>query len=83
MRYFRAEYEAHVLEKRCPARQCRALRKPEIIAAKCKGCTKCAQVCPTNAIHGERKGVHTIDDAKCIKCGACATACRLGAIAGI
>jgi NADH-quinone oxidoreductase subunit F len=83
LRYFRAEYEAHVLEKRCPTGQCKALAKPSIDEVKCKGCGVCIKACPTGAITGERKKVHHIDEALCIKCGACAKACRLDAVVGI
>ena len=81
IRYFRGEYEAHIREKRCPARECSALRSYSIDAEKCKGCTLCAKKCPANAISGSVKGPHAIDAAKCIKCGACASVCRFGAVA--
>ncbi|NCC86473.1 MAG: NADH-quinone oxidoreductase subunit NuoF, partial [Clostridia bacterium] len=71
MRYFRDEYIAHVVDKRCPAGVCKKLLKYEIIEDKCKGCTACARVCPVNAISGERRGIHIIDQETCIKCGAC------------
>jgi NADH-quinone oxidoreductase subunit F len=81
--HFREEYEAHVVQQRCPARQCKALAQPEILANKCKGCTLCLRKCPVDAISGERKQVHSIDIEKCIKCGACVEACKLEAITGI
>lgn len=81
LRYFRAEYDAHVLDKRCPAGACKALATPVIVAEKCRGCTLCVKQCPTGAITGERKQVHVIDIEKCIKCGACVDACKLGAVA--
>ncbi|HNV66879.1 MAG TPA: NADH-quinone oxidoreductase subunit NuoF, partial [Bacteroidales bacterium] len=68
---FMDEYVAHVTEKRCPAGSCRELMKYSIIVDKCVGCTACARGCPVNAISGERKGPHFIDQEKCIKCGAC------------
>lgn len=77
---FRAEYEAHILEKRCPAKKCTALICYEINAAKCVGCTACARVCPVDCIAGNRKEVHVIDQTKCIKCGSCFKACRFAAI---
>ncbi|MBO5941264.1 MAG: NADH-quinone oxidoreductase subunit NuoF [Kiritimatiellae bacterium] len=81
IRYFRDEYAAHIKEKRCPARECAALRTYSIDAAKCKGCTLCAKKCPVGAITGVVKGAHRIDASICIKCGACASACRFDAVA--
>ena len=80
LRYFRAEYEAHIKEKRCPAGECAALRRYMINADKCRGCTLCAKKCPVGAINGEVKKAHVIDNEKCIKCGSCADTCRFGAI---
>jgi NADH-quinone oxidoreductase subunit F len=80
MKNFRAEYEAHVFQKRCPTRRCKALCLPVIDAAKCKGCTACVKQCPVGAITGERKMPHVIDAAKCIKCGACIKVCKFNAI---
>ncbi len=77
---FRAEYEAHVFQKRCPAGRCTALLDFRIDPEKCKGCTLCARKCPVGAISGERKMPHTIDPEKCIRCGACADACKFNAI---
>ena len=74
--HFRDEYEAHVLEKRCPAGACKSLLSYFIIPEKCVGCTLCKRVCPTDAITGEVKQVHVIDQAKCIKCDACMDACK-------
>ena len=79
LRYFRDEYEAHVLEKRCPAGVCQSLLK-YIITMDCKGCTKCARICPTGAIEGKVREMHIIDQDKCIKCGACMDACNFHAI---
>jgi NADH-quinone oxidoreductase subunit F len=79
-RQFRAEYEAHVFHKRCPAGQCKSLCPPTITAALCKGCTACVRKCPVGAITGEKKLPHRIDPAKCIQCGACKTACKFNAI---
>ena len=83
LRYFREEYEAHVLKKTCPAGECKALARPEILADKCKGCTACMRKCPVGAITGKVKEVHVLDADKCIKCGACKAACKFGAIVGL
>ncbi len=83
LRHFRPEVEAHIFQKKCPSNQCKALCKPEILADKCVGCTACARKCPVDAISGERKNVHVIDQDKCIKCGECVKACKFGAVVGI
>ena len=80
LHYFRDEYEAHCIDKRCPAGVCKRLTKFVIEENKCKGCTACARVCPVNAISGEVRKPHAIDAKKCIKCGACMETCRFGAI---
>lgn len=80
LKYFRDEYEAHVVEKRCPTKNCQALRRLVIVAEKCKGCSKCSRVCPVQAISGKIKEPFVIDQDKCIKCGACQSACNFGAI---
>ena len=80
LRYFRDEYIAHVVDKRCPAGVCKALLNYTIDANKCRGCTLCARNCPANAITGKVKEVHAIDPFKCIKCGACMEKCHFGAI---
>ena len=80
LKYFREEYEAHVVEKRCPAGVCKKLLHYEIDPEKCRGCTACARKCPVGAIQGKVREVHTIDKAKCIKCGACMETCKFGAI---
>jgi NADH-quinone oxidoreductase subunit F len=80
LKYFRSEYEEHIKNKRCPALQCKALIKYQVVADKCTGCTLCARVCPVNAIEGERKEIHTIDQELCVRCGLCFEACRFQAI---
>ena len=80
IRYFRNEYEAHINDKKCPAKECSNLITYEIEADKCKGCTLCAKKCPANAISGELKNAHVINQDMCIKCGQCVTLCKFGAI---
>ena len=80
LKFFRDEYEAHILEKRCPAGECKSLLQYKIDPAKCKGCTLCAKNCPVGAISGTVKEPHFIDTAKCIKCGTCMDKCKFGAI---
>ena len=79
LRYFRDEYVAHIVEKRCPAGVCKKLITFQITDA-CKGCTKCARNCPVEAISGAVRQKHVIDTKKCIKCGACIENCKFGAI---
>ena len=80
LRYFRDEYIAHIVDKKCPAGVCKALLSYKIDADKCKGCTLCARNCPNGAISGKLKEPHVIDQSKCLKCGACMEKCRFGAI---
>ena len=80
LRFFRDEYIAHIVDKRCPAGVCKKLLAYEIDPNKCKGCTLCARTCPVGAISGKVKEAHVIDKAKCIKCGACMEKCKFGAI---
>lgn len=80
IKYFRNEYEAHINDKKCPAKSCPDLLTYTIDADKCRGCTLCAKKCPANAISGEVKSVHRIDPDKCIKCGSCVSVCRFGAV---
>ncbi len=80
LKYFRDEYVAHVVQKRCPAGVCKDLLNYVIIEDKCKGCSACARKCPVGAISGEIKNPFVIDPDKCIKCGACVETCKFGAI---
>ena len=80
LRYFRDEYIAHVVDKRCPAGVCKELLSYEIDPNLCKGCTLCSRVCPVGAISGTVKQPHSIDKNKCIKCGACMEKCKFAAI---
>lgn len=80
LKYFKDEYMAHVIDKRCPAGDCSALKRIYIDPAICKGCSKCARQCPANAISGEIKSPFKIDESKCLKCGACLAACPFKAI---
>ncbi len=80
IKYFRNEYEAHIKDKKCPAKSCPELLTYSIDADKCRGCTLCAKKCPANAISGEVKSTHIIDPDKCIKCGSCVSVCRFGAV---
>ena len=78
--YFRSEYDSHIRQKRCPARECAALKTFRIDAARCKGCTLCAKKCPAGAIAGSPGGGHVIDPTACVKCAQCLAACRFGAV---
>ena len=80
LRYFRDEYIAHIVDKKCPAGVCKALLSYEVQSDKCRGCTVCARNCPTGAVSGSVKQPHSIDQSKCIKCGVCMSVCKFNAI---
>jgi NADH-quinone oxidoreductase subunit F len=80
LKYFRHEYEAHINDKKCPAKVCANLIHYTIDPSVCIGCTKCAQVCPVEAISGKVKEPHVIDDSICIRCGQCKAVCPVKAI---
>ena len=80
LRTFRKEYEEHILEHKCAAKVCEAMKRYVINPEFCKGCSKCAKNCPVGAITGQLKKCYHIDSDKCIKCGACKENCAFDAI---
>ncbi len=80
LRYFREEYEAHIVEHRCPAGVCKDLITYKIDPEACTGCRACARACPQDAISGEKKEPHVIDESLCIRCGMCMESCKFGAV---
>ena len=80
IKYFRHEFEAHILDHKCPAHACSALLSYSIDAEKCKGCGLCAKNCPTTCITGEKKKPYTIKEDDCIKCGTCVDKCKFDAV---
>jgi NADH-quinone oxidoreductase subunit F len=82
LRYFRHEYEAHILQGRCPAKVCKALISYYIDPERCKACLLCLKACPEGAIEGAKKTIHVIDQDRCTNCGTCIEVCpeRFGAV---
>jgi NADH-quinone oxidoreductase subunit F len=80
LRYFRGEYEEHILSKNCPAKVCKGLITYSILAEKCSGCMVCLRNCPSNAVTGEKQSVHWIDSSRCTRCGMCASVCKFDAV---
>ena len=80
LRFFREEFEAHIYEKRCPAKVCKGLITYSIIAEKCEGCMVCIRNCSTDAISGSKRQPHVIDVERCSRCGICATVCKFDAV---
>lgn len=80
LKYFKDEYIAHVVDKKCPAGVCKALLSYKIVEDKCKGCSACSRKCPVGAISGVIKSPYKIDTTKCVKCGVCMDTCKFDAI---
>ena len=80
IKYFKDEYQAHIIDKKCPAGVCRALISFSIIKDNCTGCGACKKACPQEAISGKKKKLHVIDQSKCIKCSICFETCKFDAI---
>lgn len=80
LKYFKNEYDAHINDKKCPAKECAELITYSIDSDRCRGCSLCAKKCPVGAISGQLKNPYEINNELCIKCGNCLTACRFGAV---
>jgi NADH:ubiquinone oxidoreductase subunit F (NADH-binding) len=80
IRYFKDEYTAHIIDKKCPAHVCRELIEYSIDAEKCTGCGVCLRACSTKAITGKKREPHAINQGMCIKCGACFDGCKFNAV---
>lgn len=79
LKYFRAEYEEHIVDKKCRAGKCVNLCG-YIITDQCVGCTACAKQCPVKAISGERGALHDVDQDQCVRCGVCRDVCKFNAV---
>jgi ferredoxin len=80
LKYFKEEYLEHVNQKKCRAKVCKGLIRFSVIEENCTGCMLCKKKCPTGAVSGEKKEVHSIDQDKCIKCGVCHEVCKFDAV---
>jgi NADH:ubiquinone oxidoreductase subunit F (NADH-binding) len=80
IKYFREEYEAHIRDKKCPSKTCKALLTYSIDEKACKACGACLRACPAGAIAGEKKHAHSIDPSKCIRCGVCFDVCKFQSV---
>ena len=80
LKYFKDEYLAHVIDKKCPTKTCKAMKTIVIEPSLCKGCSRCSKVCPVGAITGKIKEPFAINSTKCTKCGACMESCPFAAI---
>jgi len=80
IKHFRDEYEAHIHDKRCPAKVCTELLRYEIVPDKCTGCGACRRKCPVSCIVGKPKEVHEILTSECIRCGQCFDVCKFDAV---
>jgi len=78
--YFEDEYREHIVNRRCPARKCKALLEFNIIRHQCKKCGLCARACPEKVISGDREHGYSIDTEKCIHCGVCFDVCKFNAV---
>jgi len=81
IRYFRDEYEAHIIEKKCPAKVCKGLITYSIIPQNCNGCMVCLRECTSNAITGAKQELHHINEELCTRCGVCREVCKFDAVA--